>query len=130
MSAGFCTLCSHHVDSFDGLTSCPKCGHAGVPCGDDEQYKHISINRHELKLLCIWAENYAHSIKDDGKNKMAPEVVYAIAARLKRNNPVLADKSLTMSDEFRALKDAGFEFTTNHPAHEEPSPNPNGKENE
>lgn len=119
---GFCTLCSFHVDSFDGLTCCPKCGHKGVPCSDGEQCQHISVNRHELRILCMWAENYAHSVKDKPENAHMPDIVYAIANRLKRNNPVLATTQLTMADELGELRRAGFDFQTNHPADEGMNP--------
>lgn len=120
--AGFCTLCSHHVDSFDGLTACPKCGHNGVPCADDQQLQHVTINKHELRILGIWAENYAHSVKDKPGNEHMPDIVYAIAARLKRNNPILKKVQLTMADEFEALRSAGYDFQTNHPANEGNNP--------
>ncbi len=112
MAGGFCTLCSHHVDSFDGLNACPKCGHKGVPCGDENQVT-VSVNVHELRLLCIWAENYAQSISKAGDTYN--EVVYAIACRLRRQLP--NGNCLTMSDEFKALAEH-FHFETNHPADE------------
>lgn len=106
---GFCTICSFHVDSFDGLNCCPNCGATGVPCSDAEQVI-VSVNTHELRILCIWAENWANTHKD-----VCVDAVYGIARRLRKQ---LGDKDapLTMADEFQAIKDAGYEFETNHPA--------------
>ena len=101
---GFCTLCGEKIKSFAGLASCPRCGDKGVPCSYENQVD-ISINTHELRLLCIWAENWGHQIG-------SVDVVYAIAARIRKQ---LSPKiSLTMADEFQQLKDAGVEFETNH----------------
>jgi hypothetical protein len=109
---GFCTRCSLKIESFEGLTQCPRCGSKGVPCGYDAQVS-ISVNTHELRILCIWAENWAGSTDAD------EDTVYAIAARLRRQ---LGDNDypLTMADEFRALKAAGVDYETNHPAGDQP----------
>jgi hypothetical protein len=111
---GFCTLCGEKIRSFEGLEKCPHCGTKGVPCGYENQV-NVSINMHELRVLCIWAENWGQTKSDDPN--LSPDVVYAIARRLRRQ---LGDKdtSLTMADEFRQLKDSGYEFETDHPSAE------------
>lgn len=108
---GFCTTCNFQVESFDGLTQCPQCGSKGVPCAYKNQVT-VSVNTHELRLLCIWAENWGNKIG-------SPDVVYAIAGRLRRQ---LVDKDLplTMADEFQQLRDMGMEFETNHPSGDQP----------
>lgn len=109
---GFCTTCGHHVDSFDGLSCCPNCGSDGRPCDDANQVT-VSISTHELRLLCIWAENWGHAIKDGSGDA---SVVYGIAVRLRKQ---LGDKDtpLTMADKFQQLKDdLGYKVETNHPA--------------
>lgn len=120
MSGGFCTLCSHHVDSFDGLTCCPNCMHTGKPCGDGDQVS-VNVNVHELRVLCIWAENWAHHSKSQPRSEWMPDIVYAIAARLRKQLGEHAKVPLTMSDEFAHLKQH-FEFETNHPADEGNNP--------
>lgn len=107
MSEGFCTACSGIIESFKGLRCCPHCQTTGVPCSNDKQVT-VSVNIHELRVLCIWAENYENSIKEKGA------VTYAIARRLRRQLP--EGTSLTMKDEFQGLRDAGYDFETNHPA--------------
>ena len=114
MSIGFCTLCNLQIDSFDNLTECPRCGTKGVPCHNDNQIS-ISINLHELRILCIWSENWANTTE-------APQdVIYAIAARLRKQLPEnKKNVPLTMADEFAALKDAGYDYETNHPSGDQP----------
>lgn len=125
MSAGFCTHCSFVVESFDGLTCCPQCGSKGKPCATEDQVS-VNVNVHELRLLCIWAENWAHLHKNDPHTGPSqpppsemPEVVYAIAARLRRQLGS-RDCSLTMRDEFAELKEKFPDFETNHQAADNP----------
>lgn len=35
-NGGFCTLCGLKVDSFEGLTCCPRCKHNGTPCSNED----------------------------------------------------------------------------------------------
>lgn len=90
---GFCVNCGHRVESFDGLSACPKCGSTGVPCPDDSQVT-VSVNWQELRVLGIWAENYQRTLKDGGP-------VYAIAKRLEAQHPTRAP--LTLAGELGQL---------------------------
>lgn len=110
-TGGFCTLCGFKVDNFEGLTSCPSCSHTGVPCGNENQVT-VSVNIQELKVLCMWAENWAHQHKEE--TPYMPDVIYAIAHRLRQQLP--KNIALTMSDEFEQLRKSGYNFKTNHPA--------------
>ena len=112
MAEGFCTTCGFIVESFDGLENCPQCGSEGVPCNYENQIT-VSVNLHELRLLCIWAENYGTKIDK-------ADVVYGIASRLRRQIPPDKDVPLTMADEFKQIKDFGYKFETNHPAADNP----------
>lgn len=121
---GFCTLCSTLIERFDGLAACPNCGTAGVPCSFINQVT-VVLNSHELRLILIWAENHATWMKrnnphDDPFNKEGIDVVYAIAARLRRQ--LKAGSTLTMHDEFLEIQkrfpNAGTQ--TNHPAADSP----------
>lgn len=120
MSVGFCTLCSANIESFDGLVKCPKCGTDSQPCSNDNQL-NVKINLHELRILCIWAENWADKCYNDsdatGRNKMMPELIKAITARLRPQ--VGKGIPITMRDEIELLtKAATGGFSTNHPADE------------
>ena len=113
MPEGFCTRCNFQIESFDGLLKCPNCGTEGIPCNYESQVD-VSINIHELRILCIWAENWALEKEDVDEN-----IIYAIALRLRKQlggKPI----TLTMADEFRTLKDADYDFETNHPAGDQP----------
>lgn len=109
---GFCTRCNFQIKSFDGLKKCPNCGTENIPCSYKNQVK-VSVNTHELRILCMWAENWAL------QSEAEENVVYAIALRLLRQLGI-KDLSLTMADEFRALKDAGYNYETDHPAGDQP----------
>ncbi len=88
-NSGFCTDCGARIASFDGLDGCPVCGSKGVPCGDDNQVT-VSVNWHELHVLCVWAENWQ-------RHANLGRVVYAIAARLKAQHP--ERNALTLAGE-------------------------------
>lgn len=110
---GFCTQCGVAIPTFHGLTCCPNCGSTGKPCGYENQVQ-VSINWHELRLLCIWAERWAcqHGEKDPSM----PATVYAIAGRLQEQHEnMTAQAPLTLNGEFARLKDAGFRVRTNMP---------------
>lgn len=63
-----CTVCAAEFteEEITGATSCPSCGTKGVPCSI-EQDLDLRINWHELRILCIWASNYAQSLGDEHK---------------------------------------------------------------
>ena len=109
MPEGFCTLCNFQIGSFDNLSKCPNCGTSYTPCSYENQVQ-ISINLQELRVLCMWAENWGLAHKDVDEN-----IIYAIALRLHKQID-RKDLSLTMADELKALKDAGYNYETNHPA--------------
>jgi hypothetical protein len=118
---GFCTRCNYQVQTFDGLDKCPSCQTKSHPCAYVDQ-TNISINIHEIRLLCIWAENWASKLdKDQPHSEIDADVVYAIAERIKKQLPEsLSAVPLTMRDEFMELKKKHPEFKTNHPAADTP----------
>jgi predicted nucleic acid-binding Zn-ribbon protein len=79
MTGGFCTDCGARVESFEGLKGCPSCGTSNIPCLGDEQV-NVSVNWHELHVLCVWAENWQR------QNQLG-RTVYAIAKRLHDQHP-------------------------------------------
>lgn len=90
---GFCTDCGATTESFDGLQRCPNCQSTGRPCGHSEQV-NVSINWHELRILCIWAENW------QGQHNLG-RTVYSIAKRLKAQFP--EHGPLTLAEELGEL---------------------------
>jgi predicted RNA-binding Zn-ribbon protein involved in translation (DUF1610 family) len=93
---GFCTLCGADILSWDGLYACPACGSKSVPCAEAHQVT-VSINWHELRILCIWAENWQ-------REKGCNPVVYAIAKRIAAQHPGRAP--LTLAGELGELSKA------------------------
>lgn len=85
-AGGFCIECGHHVDSFDGLKACPSCGVQASPCVDAEQVQ-VSVNWHELRLLCIWAESWQ-------RERSLGRTVYSIANRLQVQHHALVPLTL------------------------------------
>lgn len=56
-----CTDCAAEFsdeDLDDGVVGCPTCGTKSVPCSISEDVT-LKINWHELRILGIWASNYA-----------------------------------------------------------------------
>lgn len=98
----WCTLCgarfTHDELEKHGEPSCPKCGYDGYPCTPAQDVKVI-LNWHELRILTIWAMNYAH---DTGKVDLR-RTVTAICKRLEKQYPDMAP--LTMAGELKGLKD-------------------------
>ena len=85
MSAGFCTDCGTVLESFDGLDRCPACGTTGLPCASGDQVS-VSVNWHELRILVMWAENWARQHKGCTETDMS-RTVYGIARRLRAQHP-------------------------------------------
>lgn len=95
---GFCVDCGHRVDTFAGLKCCPACGSYGIPCSSRDDV-HVSINWHELRILVIWAENYA-------REHELQTTVYAIARRIEDQHPDRAlELPLSLAGELRQMKD-------------------------
>jgi hypothetical protein len=95
--SGFCTDCGVRIemDESTNLSACPMCGSTGIPCGDENQVT-VSINWHELHVLCVWAERW-------GLEKVGGAgTVYAIARRLQQQH---SDRpALTFAGEVNELK--------------------------
>lgn len=95
---GFCTLCGVEVPQFAGLMKCPHCGTTCAPCSFQHQVD-VTVNIHELQLLCSWAENFALA-----HDECEPGLVYAIAKRLQRQLPEQHRRLLTIGQQLAALQ--------------------------
>ncbi len=82
------------------VTTCPTSGDKGVPHDPDDD-RTIVINPHDLRVLTIWAANYAQEHKLNA----------ALAPTLRRLRRQLPDVPLTLFDEVSQLRDAGFNAT-------------------
>lgn len=95
-----CTNCSAEFTDAElvGVGCCPKCGSTGTPC-DIKDDVTIRVNWHELRIIGMWADNWASTPNFPESSK---RVVAAILARLEKQYP---DKTpLTLAGEVRQLQ--------------------------
>ena len=104
----WCVDCGHRVSYRDsrGLSGCPSCGSTSIPCSaiDDVDLK---VNWHELRILIIWAENWAAHCDGRDPPEGSPRrwmmpTLKAIAKRLQTQYP--SRITLTLAGEFAELK--------------------------
>jgi predicted nucleic acid-binding Zn-ribbon protein len=105
----WCVTCGgrYTAEEIEGRTSCPGCGSRGVPC-DPSKDVAVEINWHELRILVMWAANWAENVcaKQDAPGNNSPATIQAIARRLQEQHPDLADSPLTMQGELAGLRQA------------------------
>lgn len=99
-----CTECRSEFTEAEifEATSCPRCGTASVPqsiCQDVT----VSINWHELRILCMWAENWANEKCETGSKKALASII----AALEEQRPDGSFPSLTLRGELQELADCG-----------------------
>jgi hypothetical protein len=82
------------AEEAQGAFACPKCQSRGVPCSTEEDLT-VEINWHELRVLGIWAENWAR------KDEKMLRTIAAITRRLERQHP--GKDPLTLSAEISGL---------------------------
>lgn len=105
----WCTQCGIRIVEDGILRQCPSCGTTATPC-DPVNDVAIEINWHELRVLGIWASNWANEkCKDDPR---AAKSLHAILTRIQRQHP--HKSALTMFGEIAALRDE-YDVTTNKP---------------
>ena len=101
-----CIICGKeylNAEIGDMATKCPNCGTECIPC-DVKDDVDVKINWHELRILGIWAENWARQIdkdlpKEDERNLLT---IMTIAERLQNQHP---DKTpLTLFGEMKELR--------------------------
>lgn len=117
--AARCTLCDYEVSQEvldKGLNCCPGCGATGIPC-DPANDVHIKINWHELRILGIWAENWARRhLEETGYDYEGLKVVHAIARRIQAQHP--DGTPLTLAGKIREIRQTGYSVETNFDARE------------
>lgn len=93
-----CTDCyTTHADELQ-LSCCPTCGTTSLP-SDTKDDVTLAINWHELRILTIWATNYAkHSLPDDGPGQ---RTLKSIIGRLQDQHQERIP--LTLDGEFKKL---------------------------
>lgn len=108
-----CLICNEEFDEDDlkNATCCPKCGSLGIQA-DPKDDTTIKINWHELRILSIWAENWARKCDNDDNAKMKCVLtINCIAKRIQKQYP--EKTPLTLSGEIDDLKKSYQDIETN-----------------
>src|SRR6185369_1725272 len=85
--AARCVRCnkSFTEEELKGASCCPGCGTKDIPC-DPKKDASILINVHDLRIMGIWAENYANSVDnkhlDDVNHSSLKELITIITDRI------------------------------------------------
>lgn len=100
-----CTRCRKEFSEAEcaAATSCPGCGTTGVPMSIDQDVT-IRINWHELRILTIWATNWAGTFPDSGADSR--EALAAVIRALEAQRPDLTP--LTIMGEIQDAVDRGL----------------------
>ncbi len=110
MAKLMCVSCGVVVEESDSLTCCPNCGSQSVPAL--AEFLDIKITWQELRIICMWASNWAMEKCPEESQSTVKSIVERIAVQ----HAEQAQKSpLTMLGELGQLRDAGFKFKTNIP---------------
>lgn len=94
-----CVQCESEftLESLEGAKACPKCGTKSVPM-DTEKDVTVRINVHEIRILTIWASNWADQFCERTQQK-------TLAAIIQRLNAQLPGTPLTMRQEIGAIQE-------------------------
>lgn len=90
-----CLQCGEEADATGGLRGCPSCGDREHVPADLDDTVTVTLTRHELRILTIWASNW-------GDQCGSPEATQVICDRLAQQT----DAALTMSQEVADLRAA------------------------
>lgn len=84
-----CIICStpYTNKQIDSLRACLKCQSQAMPLPVNGDIEGVKVNWLELMILVEWAENYAHVIAQNTRNKTSVDVIGAIAKRLSVHRP-------------------------------------------
>lgn len=111
-----CLLCESEFsdEEIKGVTSCPKCGTRSIPCNIKNDIQ-VKINKHELHILLVWADNYANCADNQSENLDNPsyeslqKTIKVISRRL--NEQIKEEKIMTLSEEIKELQNMGINAT-------------------
>lgn len=104
-------LCCHcreitEVDpEGEPLRACPQCGSTATPADADDTAT-VTLTKHELRIIGIWASNYAEGIKNSPGCEDSPKVVYGILDHLGTQTDVALSMRQEMADVRAAFPDS------------------------
>ncbi len=95
----WCTTCGARMskEETEGVAGCPKCKATGIPCGPEQDFV-LEVNWHELRILGIWASNWAQKECDKGSQ----QTLRGILRRLEQQAP--GESPLSLGGEIRQLR--------------------------
>jgi len=98
-----CTTCRAEFtdEETEGVTCCPNCGSEGLPMAIADDVT-ITINWHELRILGMWASNYANEHCEESGRKALAMILHQIACQHPER---AADSPLTLAGEIALLAD-------------------------
>jgi hypothetical protein len=79
-------------EQIAGASACPGCGSVGIPC-DPANDVQVTVNWHELRILGIWAENWALKHRDSDPRMCS--TIKTITRRLEGQHPKRTPLTLT-----------------------------------
>lgn len=85
------------------LNACPRCGSTSVPA-DADDLATVTLTKHELRILGIWASNFAEGIKAGSPD--ATKVVYGILDGLGTQTDVALSLRQELADVRAAFPDS------------------------
>lgn len=99
-----CTTCRVEFSDEEmvNVECCPACSTTAVPCAINRDVM-VKINTHELRILFIWAENWARTFKDDKLNSML--MLDNMAQAVESQLPAELWAPMTMTRELKDLKE-------------------------
>lgn len=104
----WCTICGAKFSEHDIEIAmcCPECHTRSIPCHVKEDVS-VKINWHELRVLTIWAENWArHCVdKDLDAQKQPHNMMFSLMCICERLQKQFPDRTpLTLFSEVRELR--------------------------
>lgn len=102
-----CTSCEAEFTDAEteGALGCPSCGTQSVPCSIARDVT-LNINWHELRILTIWADNWAGAHCDVSGKKSLATIIKRLEAQRPEGYP-----ALTFLGECRELQDEGVDLS-------------------
>jgi hypothetical protein len=97
-----CIVCESEFSGkeIEGVDRCPNCGDDSVPCSIDQDTT-IKINWQELRILAVWAVNWAE-LRCGTRDQ---ECIHKIVDRLQLQKPDESFGSLIVEEEVQQIAD-------------------------
>ena len=99
-----CTRCGSEFSEAEteGAGGCPACGSTGIPMHMSDDVT-VRVNWHELRILGIWADNWAGTVDQQDPACDAKGAMTGILSRLQAQHP--GKPPLTLGGELKLLRE-------------------------